>query len=90
MNLPEFSRKRWRTVGAMSAPLFVLYLAFMLLIAFEREIAATLLVRGVTVANLLGSMVIVGTWVTTWLYVRWANRHLDQQIRGLRAGRAAT
>jgi uncharacterized membrane protein (DUF485 family) len=89
MNLREFSRRRWRVVGAVSAPLLVLYLGFMLLIAFDRKLAATLLVPGLSVAILLGSLVIVGTWFTTWLYVRWTERHLDQQIRELRANRPA-
>ena len=86
MNLQEFSRRGWRTVGAISAPLLALYIAFMLVIAFYRDIAATQLVPGVSVAILLGAMLIAATWFTTWLYVHWANRHLDRRIRQLRAG----
>jgi uncharacterized membrane protein (DUF485 family) len=86
MNPREFSRTRWRIVGAISAPLLVLYLAFVLLIAFYRKSMAILLAPGLTVAILLGSLVFVGTWFTTWVYVRWANRHLEQRIRDLRAG----
>ena len=86
MNLRELSRRRWRTVAAMSAPLLVLYIVFMLIIAFYRNIAATQVVPGVSVAILLDALLITGTWLTTWLYVRWANRDLDQGIRQLSAG----
>jgi uncharacterized membrane protein (DUF485 family) len=33
---------------------------------------------------LLGSLVIVVAWVLTWIYVRWANTHYDNSVRGLR------
>jgi uncharacterized membrane protein (DUF485 family) len=89
MNPREFSRTRWRIVGVISAPLLVLYLSFVLLIAFYPNSMAMQLAPGLTVAILLGSLVIIGTWLTTWAYVRWANRHLGRRIRDLRAGGSA-
>ena len=79
MNPQGLARRRWRTVGTLGAPLLVLYLLFMLLIAWARDAAAVLLAPGVTLAMLLAALVIAGTWFTTWLYVRWANRPLGQQ-----------
>ena len=69
----------------MGAPLLALYIAFMLLVAFNRDIAATQLVPGLSVAILLGSLLIAGTWLTTWVYVRWADRYLDEGSRQPRA-----
>jgi uncharacterized membrane protein (DUF485 family) len=31
----------------------------------------------------LGALVIVGAWVTTWIYVAWANRHFDARLGAL-------
>ena len=73
--------RRWRTVAALSVPLMALYLAFMLLIAFDRSASGILLVPGVTLPMLLAALLIAGTWLTTWAYVRWAGRHFDQRGR---------
>ena len=79
MNPQELARRRWRTVGLLGAPLLMLYVLFMLLIAWARDAAAVLLAPGLTLAMLLAALVIAGTWFTTWVYVRWANRPLGQQ-----------
>ena len=39
---------------------------------------------GVTKRRRTPVLVIVVAWVLTWLYVRWANMHYDESIRGLR------
>ena len=41
-----------------------------------------------TLGILLGVLVIVAAWLLTWIYVRWANRHYDAEVRGL-SGRGA-
>jgi len=79
MKPQELPSRRWRIVAALSVPLIAFYVGFMLLIAFTRNAAAILVVPGVTLAILLAALLIVGTWLTTWLYVRWADRHLAQQ-----------
>jgi len=28
-------------------------------------------------------LVIVAAWLLTWIYVHWANRHYDAEVRGL-------
>jgi len=75
------SSRRWRTVAALSVPLMALYLVFMLCIAFDRSASRILLLPGVTLPMLLAALLIAGTWLTTWAYVRWADRHLDQRGR---------
>ena len=33
-----------------------------------------------------GALVIVVSWILTWIYVRWANTHYDRVLNELRAG----
>lgn len=81
MNPQARAPRHWRAVTLLSAPLLILFLVFMLLVAFGRGVMALNLAPGVTLGLLLASLLIVGTWLTTWLYVLWANRHLDRQAR---------
>jgi uncharacterized membrane protein (DUF485 family) len=43
-----------------------------------------LVTRGLSVGVLLGALVIVSSWVLTWIYVRWANTHYDAGVDELR------
>ena len=40
-------------------------------------------VPGLTLGILLGALVIVASWILTWVYVRWAATHYDPAIRAL-------
>jgi uncharacterized membrane protein (DUF485 family) len=68
---------------ALSSVVFVLYFGFILAVAFAKDAIATLVVPGVSVGILAGALVIVGAWVTTWIYVAWANRHFDTNLRAI-------
>ena len=70
---------------ALSAVMFVVYFGFVLLIAFDKPLVAQLLMPGLSLGILLGALVIVATWIVTWIYVRWANGHMDRRIGELRA-----
>ena len=60
------------------------YFGFILLVAFNKPLLGTLIVPGLSLGMLLGALVIVVAWALTWIYVRWANNHYDNSIRGLR------
>ena len=75
---------RRRVAAALTAATVVLYFGFIALIAFKKELLGTLLVPGLTLGILLGALVIVGAWLLTWVYVRWANAHYDAALRRLR------
>lgn len=77
------ARARWRVAIALSAVVFVLYFGFILAVAFAKEAMASEIVPGVSLGILLGALVIVGAWVTTWIYVAWANRHFDARLGAL-------
>ena len=51
-----------------------------------KALLTTNLVPGLGLGILLGALVIVAPWVLIWIYVRWANRHYDAVVAGLRHG----
>ena len=85
MTLALLSRQRWRVAIALSAIMILVYFGFVLLIAFDKPRVAQLLLPGLSLGILMGALVIVATWIVTWVYVRWANKHLDTRVAQLRA-----
>jgi uncharacterized membrane protein (DUF485 family) len=65
------------------AAIIVLYFGFILLIAFNKSLMGSLIRPGLSVGILMGAMVIVLSWLLTWLYVRWMNAHYDPELRDL-------
>jgi uncharacterized membrane protein (DUF485 family) len=61
-----------------------LYFGFILLIAFAKPFLAIKLTPGLSVGIALGALVIVLAWLSTLVYVRWANRHYDAALEKLR------
>ncbi len=85
MTLAQLSRQRWRIAVALSAVMIFVYFGFVLLIAFDKPRVAQLVAPGLSLGILLGALVIVATWIVTWVYVRWANTHMDSRVAELRA-----
>ena len=46
----------------------------------------TAVVPGLTLGILLGALVIVISWLLTWVYVRWAATHYDPRVEALSRG----
>lgn len=65
---------------ALSAWMIVLYFGFILLIAFDKEAMGRPIAPGLSLGIILGALVIVLTWVTTWFYVTWANNKIDAEV----------
>ena len=86
MTLIQLTRRRWQIAISLSAVVVIVYFGFVLLVAFDKTLVATLLAPGLSLGILLGALVIVSAWVTTWVYVRWANSHFDRRVRELRSG----
>jgi len=72
----------------LTALLLVLYLGFMLLVAFAKQFLALQIVDGLSLALILGALVIVGAWLLAWYYVSWANKHHDTACDLLTGGGA--
>ena len=60
------------------------YFAFILLIAFDKELMARQVTSGLSVGIVLAVLVVLTTWVLTWIYTGWASRRYDPGIRRLR------
>ncbi len=67
--------------------MMILYFGFILLVAYAKPLLGRLVAPGLSLAMLLGALVIVAAWVLIWIYVRWANTHYDAAIDAFR-GRA--
>ena len=79
---------RWRIAISLTAAMVAIYFGFILLIAYDKPLMGRLVTRGLSVGVLLGALVIVSSWVLTWIYVRWANTHYDAGLEEVRrAGR---
>lgn len=84
--LRELDRARARVALSLTGVMVLLYFGFIALVAYGRPILARRLTPGLTVGILLGALVIVVSWILTWVYVRWANSHYDPKVRALTGG----
>ena len=84
MSLEAVTAARWRIAISLTLVMLAVYVGFILLVAFDKPLLARVLLPGLSLGMLLGVVVIVVAWVLTWWYIRWANRHYDESVRGLR------
>ena len=77
---------RWRVALGLTGAMVVLYFGFILLVAYGRPLLAVQVVPGLTLGILLGALVIVVSWILTWVYVRWAAAHYDPRVEALSRG----
>lgn len=78
-------RARGRIAVALTIAMIAIYFGFIALIAFDKELLAKTLTPGLSLGILLGALVIVASWVLTWVYVRWANAHYDTALSALQS-----
>ena len=84
MTLEAVSAARWRIAISLTLVMLAVYVGFILLVAFDKPLLGRVLMPGLSLGMLLGVIVILVAWVLTWWYIRWANRHYDESVRGLR------
>lgn len=82
--LARLAAGRRRIAGVLTAAVVVVYFGFILLIAYAKPLLATQLRPGLSLGILLGALVIGAAWLSTFVYVRWANRHYDAALDELR------
>jgi uncharacterized membrane protein (DUF485 family) len=80
----QLHAQRWRIAVILTLGVVVIYFGFILLIAYRTEFMGSLITDGLSVGILLGALVIVSSWLLTWIYVRWANTHYDARLKSLR------
>jgi uncharacterized membrane protein (DUF485 family) len=82
--LRDLAASQWRLAVSLTAAMLVVYLGFILLVAFDKPLLGTLVRPGLSLGILLGVFVIVTAWALIWIYVRWANTHYDQAVASLK------
>jgi uncharacterized membrane protein (DUF485 family) len=82
-DIRALAQTRWRVALALSAVVFALYFGFIFAVAFAKEAMAAQIAPGLSVGILAGALVIVGAWLTTWVYVTWANTHFDARLSAM-------
>ena len=85
----SLAASRWRIAITLTAVMIAIYFGFILLIAYDKPLMGHLLTPGLSVGVLLGALVIVASWVLTWVYARWANTHYDTGMDEVRRGEGA-
>jgi uncharacterized membrane protein (DUF485 family) len=81
--LRDLDAARWRVALTLTAVMVLLYFGFILLVAYGHGLLGIEVVPGLTLGILLGALVIVASWILTWIYVRWAAAHYDPGIKAL-------
>jgi uncharacterized membrane protein (DUF485 family) len=84
--LQDLARRRWRVAITLTVLMIALYFGFILLVAYNKPLLGRLITPGLSVGVLFGALVIVFSWIMTWIYVRWANEHYDKALHELRSG----
>lgn len=82
--LRALAATRWRVALTLTTVMVIIYFGFISLIAFDKPLLAVRITPGLSLGILLGVVVIVASWLLTWIYVRWANTHYDAELRRLR------
>ena len=79
--LRKLVQRRWRIGAVLTAVMMAAYFGFILLVAFAKPTAGSLLADGrVSLGIVLGALVIVLAPVLTAIYVRWAHKHYDRAL----------
>lgn len=84
---PAFQRlvsRRWQVSLLLTATILVIYIGFLLVVAFNKELLAQQIGQHYTLAIPVGLGIILLAWMLTGIYVFWANNRYDRQVEALR------
>lgn len=87
LDSPEFKQmvsRRWTMSIVLTLALFVTYYGYILLVATDKSLMARRIGEVTTLGIPLGIGVILVSWVLTAVYVLWANRAHDVEVRRLK------
>jgi uncharacterized membrane protein (DUF485 family) len=77
-------KRRWVVSILLTLCLFVLYYGYVLLIALDKPFLARKIGTVTTLGIPVGVGVIIGAWVLTAIYVIWANKSHDVEVKRLK------
>lgn len=86
-DLRQLDRDRRRIATRLTLVMTLLYVGFILLIAYGKPLLTQALIPGLSLGILLGVLVILAAWLLIWVYVRWANTHYDAAVAAMRERR---
>lgn len=89
VHLTRVAAARWRLALLLTAVMTLVYVGFILLIAFDKPLLGTILMPGLSLGILLGVCLIVLAWALILIYVRWTNTHYDHRVADYRRERKA-
>jgi uncharacterized membrane protein (DUF485 family) len=89
VHLTRVAAARWRLALLLTAVMTLVYVGFILLIAFDKPLLGTILMPGLSLGILLGVLMILTAWALILIYVRWANTHYDSRVADVRRDRQA-
>jgi uncharacterized membrane protein (DUF485 family) len=87
VHLTRVAATRWRLALLLTAVMTVVYVGFILLIAFNKPLLGTILMPGLSLGILLGVLIIALAWLLIMIYVRWTNTHYDHRVADERRAR---
>ena len=78
-------KDRWAAAFILTAVEFLLYYGFVLTIAMNPGLHATKIGQAATLGIPFAVLVIVFSWVLTFIYVTWANNSYDPEVAAMSA-----
>lgn len=76
--------RRWRVSLFLTLTILFIYIGFLLLVAFNKELLAQKIGGHYTLAFPIGLGIILAAWLLTGIYVFWANNSYDQAVGALK------
>ena len=77
-------KKRWRVSILLTVAILVIYIGFLLVVAFNKNLLAIKIGNFLAWAMPIGLGIIVSAWVLTGIYVFWANSTYDNEVQQLK------
>jgi uncharacterized membrane protein (DUF485 family) len=84
---PDFKKlvsTRWSVSLVLTLIMLAVYIGFLLLVAFNKELLATKIAPDLTLAIPVGLGIILFAWILTGIYVYWANNTYDAAVQKLK------
>lgn len=76
--------RRWAVSLLLTLIILFIYIGFLLLVAYNKELLATKIGSQITLAIPVGLGIIFTAWVLTGIYVYWANNSYDPAVEEIK------
>ena len=76
--------RRWAVSLLLTLIILFIYIGFLLVVAFNKELLSTKIGNNLTLAIPVGLGIIFIAWVLTGIYVYWANNTYDTAVQEIK------